>query len=799
MPKNSKSLLLTLSCMLLASGAYADTYNLGYVSFDVTLPPLAQVDIHNQTSSNSSGDSTFPVTSTVLLSSYDLTVNFFGGGSESFTTSDGYFTLDPDGLDYDGQADFNTATSPVSSVTLTGTVDTTSVSLFDGTTDTINPNFSLTITDPLGILSDGDFGILTVSSAGSTGPSSIPEPSSWALFGLGLAAFAAFRSRRRFGQTISRFIVPSIALAALAATFPVPSKAIAAATIKLNTSTSPSSGISGSSDVWVTGSGFPGAPSLAGTTLTLSSSCGGAAAATTIPIAEKQILGSTYEVEFLVPATLATGTYYVSIAGDTTTGATFASSGGNDCSAIRVTHTATALAACNPGSSMGILAYNPTGAASTPVTAYVPEGAWEYGTTGIQVVPIEGGGTPTSITTPQDINSCSSNSSTGTTVCIDNYTGIYIVQGSTITHTLSSSADSTTSFSGGSCENCTVAINNTAGTQGQAVIGIGDSSSTAGVALQFLDLATLTLGSPVPLSYKLSEDILWDPLRNRVLSPDEQDYFDLVNITGTGVPGTTTEYYNPMNPTYDPYGSYNPEADSAGLDCTTDIAVVPLEFTGELWLSDLSQATFTPGSSGSAGTWTAPSQTYRFPEFENMEAGASAVAVAPGSTHLGIVNGEFGGNLIGAIQLPATSGTGTPAVVDYVAATLPATPDSCTFSAGFDPHTTTAYTSPNNGKAYGVVANWIYGSSSYYPDYVAVVDLAALLAAPRSSGTHSVDPSYDLVANGVVTYYSTGLPNCKGSVSTSSEIHSDLLKAVKPAVAPAPQAPVMPVNKPVHP
>ena len=73
--------------------------------------------------------------------------------------------------------------------------------------------------------------------------------------------------------------------------------------------------------------------------------------------------------------------------------------------------------------------------------------------------------------------------------------------------------------------------------------------------------------------------------------------------------------------------------------------------------------------------------------------------MAPGSAHLGIVTGEFGGNTFAVLQLPSTSGSGTPTIVDYAVAVIPG------FSSGFDPHTITAYTSPNNGKAYGLLAN----------------------------------------------------------------------------------------------
>ncbi|HSC57053.1 MAG TPA: hypothetical protein VLC51_07595, partial [Nitrospira sp.] len=149
--------------------------------------------------------------------------------------------------------------------------------------------------------------------------------------------------------------------------------------------------------------------------------------------------------------------------------------------------------------------------------------------------------------------------------------------------------------------------------------------------------------------------------------------------------------------------------------------------------------------------WTAPSQVQSFPEFGGLSAGTSAVAVAPGSTHLGIVAGEFGGNLVGAIQLPDKAGTGVPAVVDWVVATLPADPAGRPFSNGFDPHTTTAYTSPNSGKAFGAAADWSSGA----PDYVAIIDLQGLLKAPRTAGVHRVDPTFDLLANGVVRYVKT--------------------------------------------
>jgi len=78
---------------------------------------------------------------------------------------------------------------------------------------------------------------------------------------------------------------------------------------------------------------------------------------------------------------------------------------------------------------------------------------------------------------------------------------------------------------------------------------------------------------------------------------------------------------------------------------------------------------------------------------------------------------------------------GTPALVDHAyVSSMPLTPDGFPFSAGFDPHTLTAYTSPNTGKSSAVFVDYAPG----YPDYLGVVDLACVLAQPRTPGTPDV-------------------------------------------------------------
>jgi hypothetical protein len=305
-----------------------------------------------------------------------------------------------------------------------------------------------------------------------------------------------------------------------------------------------------------------------------------------------------------------------------------------------------------------------------------------------------------------------------------------------VAHPLTSASNATIGFSGGSCHNCGVAVNAVAN---QAVIQIGYAGAAS--ALQFIDLSTNTLSAPVPTKNQVSEDILWDPFNNQILSPTEHSsIYDLFTITGAGLPGPSTVME---------YGKATsvPDPDSAGEDCSTRIAITVGEATGDVFLADLKQATYTAGTPGS---WSDPAvATYTLPEFASLSAGASAVAMAPGSTHFGVVAGEFGGNEIGIMQLPNGSTSGTPTIVDYVVARLPPTPDGVAFSNGFDPHTTTAYTSPNNQKAYGLAASW--GGSYYGATYIAVIDLQAILAAPRT-GAHTVSSSVNLLTSGIVRY-----------------------------------------------
>ena len=376
-----------------------------------------------------------------------------------------------------------------------------------------------------------------------------------------------------------------------------------------------------------------------------------------------------------------------------------------------LTPTATPTAApnaCLPSSSIGILVQ------STNVTAYAPKGSWGACsvTNGISVVPIETsaglgkGGPPTDITTTKLVNSCSCNSATGQTVCVANDTDTFLITGTAISRTLTSGATGSQRFSGGLCMNCGVVVDSSTN---RALLTIGVSSGGPG-GYQFLDLgATPAFETPIPAGAFTSEDASIDPKLKLVLSPNEQGNYQILD-TKTATPRL---FNNNVSGT--------PEFDSAGEDCSTGIALSTDEFTGNLFIADLTQAKFTAGT---PGTWTAPSQLQNFPEFGGLAAGTDGIAIAPG-THLGIVTGEFGGNLEGVIQLPASSGTGTPAVTDWVSFIVPNDPSGVPWAQGCNPHPVTAYVSPNSHRAFGVLGNGTF-------TFLAVVDLQGLLTAPRT-------------------------------------------------------------------
>jgi hypothetical protein len=776
------------------SAAQAAPIPLGYISWDVTNPGFSgEFDITNQTGVNSSSP-TWPVSTTVLFNSLSLTVDFSDGSTQTFGPS--YFTLASDGQSLNGNSIAIGGVSPQpTEAILTGDLAPTSV-LVNGTPMTLDSSFDTATILPSSPpnLSDGDFAIINAEPASvavpappigfglpvflavglllfgakflecirrgarlfgvASGMDAPPGPESdrtWTLQLGGIMTRIFARRLRRHGgvealASAARFGGAVGALLAIGIVFPAVS--FAATTVQQNTASTPSSGVAGVSFINITATGFPSGPiNPANVTIKLAPTCtvgasspvAGEADATATSV--KTILGSSDRVNFEVPshllsgAPITTGTYMAQIV-DTTDGF----SGGN-CSIVMVTATSTTLNACVPSSSMGVVA-------GTTVTAYVPKSCWSCGAnTGVSAVQIEPtlGGSSSVIATASPVNACAGNPSTAQVVCTANNTSVYAISGTTLTNTLTSGLTGFASFSGGSCNNCGVAINaltNTAAISGGAPAALGGGD---GVQILNLNTSPPTFQPVFKMTQTVSEDISIDPGRNLLLSPNENSNYPLLTLNSTT--GAVTGELD--------RNIANGENDSAAEDCSTGIALSSVEFTFNVFLADLSQATLTAGSPGS---WTSPSTSFVFTgQSLGFSAGTSGISVAQGSSHLAFVTGEFGGNTFGVMQLQSASGTGgaVPTVSDWVVGAMPNVPGAGggAFSAGCDPHTMTAYTSPNTGKAIGLYSDWPSGCSST-PKFIGVIDLAAALAAPRaaSPNTHQIAPTVNLIATGIVTY-----------------------------------------------
>jgi hypothetical protein len=93
--------------------------------------------------------------------------------------------------------------------------------------------------------------------------------------------------------------------------------------------------------------------------------------------------------------------------------------------------------------------------------------------------------------------------------------------------TLTSGAGGFAEFSGGGCETCGVTIDPSTN---KALLTEGTTSGAG--AFQFLDLTPETFEPAVPTaSGDVSEEILIDPTRNLILSPNEDGGYELANFS----------------------------------------------------------------------------------------------------------------------------------------------------------------------------------------------------------------------------------------------------------------------------
>jgi hypothetical protein len=161
----------------------------------------------------------------------------------------------------------------------------------------------------------------------------------------------------------------------------------------------------------------------------------------------------------------------------------------------------------------------------------------------------------------------------------------------------------------------------------------------------------------------------------------------------------------------DPLNPLGGGPDSAGVDPTSQIVVVPSESGGYQNILDFSKAVFDPTDK----TVTAPHQVLAGVAYEG-------VAIEP-NNHLGFFEGEGTGG-IAVVSLPAAN-TGNQG---WVGGIMPNMPGGSAFSNLGDPHGIAVTTSIINGKAVGFVVD-------FYWQWVARVDLESLAGLEQSDAS----------------------------------------------------------------
>jgi hypothetical protein len=363
-------------------------------------------------------------------------------------------------------------------------------------------------------------------------------------------------------------------------------------------------------------------------------------------------------------------------------------------------------------------------------------------------------------------NSCAASPATGIAVCSTAFGSSFVIRPpNNKVAGFKTRVTKLIHFTGGSCATCGVAIDDN-------LIGLPTAIIATSKGYLPVQLSPFRVQPIVSTNGEaISGNFGYDPVDHYILSPNYQilnlkhfqsgtphyqiirmsdgaafdlsDNNDFFNATGTCVTntgGSTQRDALPDSGAFDittgiAYGTFRSPADCVSANTVEDIA-----------LFDLTQATFDTGT----GTWsTSAKQIQTLAEMTNLSNGITGIAIVPGK-NLAIVADRFelsgGAGGFGALSLPTTFGSGTPAIQDWVQAEMPNDPSGRPWAMSFEPNGLTAYTSPNSGNGTGVIINRTR-------TYAAVVDIAALLEASRQNGTaHTIDSSINLVTQGIVRF-----------------------------------------------
>jgi hypothetical protein len=230
-----------------------------------------------------------------------------------------------------------------------------------------------------------------------------------------------------------------------------------------------------------------------------------------------------------------------------------------------------------------------------------------------------------------------------------------------------------------------------------------------------------------------SENFGFNPVTDQIFSPTYADYPTDLGLADLGSLSYFTNSADPSDLTI---------PDAGAVDSLTNVGLSPSESAEAEYMVNLN------GFTTSAGTYTPVGQATLVITgplvsgiTEQTDAGLNDVAI-DSPTHLAFLAGEFGTTGFCVVAMPTSIPSGAPAASDYACATFPTTPDAAEFNAPFDPHATSTF--ELGTKPYGLMFN-------QQDTFVAIIDLQAMMSAPRDPGDpHAVTSASALGA--IVSY-----------------------------------------------
>jgi hypothetical protein len=424
----------------------------------------------------------------------------------------------------------------------------------------------------------------------------------------------------------------------------------------------------------------------------------------------------------------------------------------------------------------------------TTVTVYVPLGSDDNNTQGAVQVVVES--TASALPTPSllatdRVNSCTPAQS-GEVVCSGQGGTVDLIPfggGVPTILPLNAGTVPTIEYATGDCMGCGALIDES----------LSLAIVSSGLGFVPVDLIHSTVGNPIVVNNPPADpnevpgmDFGYDMLNHLILSANYQvtdvltfgashPHFQIINIstpsspviyelandqtffinngrTCTGTNGTTANDKLP---------------DTTALDTSTDIAYVTFHTPSDCFntppndiaMFDLSQATFTLGTAGSANTWTTPSTAIQSITGTGLN-GIDPISV-DSFHHLALVSA--GDNNFGVLQLPSASGAGNPltssSIPDWVNALMPNDPNGVAWAGWHEPDGLATYVSPNTGKVMGVLMNNPGTVGAYTGStYLAIVDMddllnpAVTMRDPSPGNGNKVDSSVNLLTSGLVRF-----------------------------------------------